>query len=81
MTSGSSASQFRRVSAGVLEIAPAPAVFDPHVAAFGPAQSLQLLPEPRDAGLIFRIVRGCGHDHADAPHSLALLRMRGERPS
>ena len=28
----------------------------------------------------FRIVRGCGHEHADAPHPLALLRARRERP-
>ena len=28
----------------------------------------------------FRIVRGCGHEHADAPHPLGLLRARGERP-
>jgi hypothetical protein len=33
-----------------------------------------------DAGLPFRIVRGCGQEHADAPHPLALLRARGKRP-
>src|SRR5262249_15408825 len=26
------------------------------------------------------IVRGCGEEHADAPHGLALLRSRRERP-
>ena len=26
------------------------------------------------------IVRGCGQEHADAPHALALLRARGEGP-
>ncbi len=36
--------------------------------------------ERRDAGLIFRIVRGCGHEHADVPHALALLRSCSERP-
>src|SRR5262245_8102630 len=30
----------------------------------------------RDASLSFRIVRGQMHEHADAPHSLALLRAR-----
>ena len=28
----------------------------------------------------FRIVRGCGQEHADAPHPLGLLRARRERP-
>ena len=34
-------------------------------------QRLQERPEP---GLKFRIVRGCGQEHADAPHPLGLLR-------
>ena len=46
----------------------------------GPAQLLQPLREHRDAGLPFRIVRGQRHEHADAPHPLALLRARRERP-
>jgi len=33
-----------------------------------------------DAALALRIVRGQVHEHADAPHPLALLRMRRERP-
>ena len=33
-----------------------------------------------DAGLKFRIVRGCGQEHADAPHPLGLLRARRQRP-
>ncbi len=37
----------------------------------GPAQLRQPLQERRDAGLVFRIVRGCGQKHADAPHPLA----------
>src|SRR5262249_24430135 len=36
--------------------------------------------ERRDAGLSFRVVRARGHQHADAPHPLALLRARRERP-
>ncbi|MGB6560087.1 MAG: hypothetical protein WBE96_22145 [Pseudolabrys sp.] len=40
----------------------------------------QLLQERPHPGLKFRIVRGCGQEHADAPHPLALLRTRGERP-
>ena len=40
----------------------------------------QRLQERRDAGLTFRIVRGCGQEHADAPHPLGLLRARRKRP-
>ena len=36
--------------------------------------------ERRDASLKFRIVRGCGQEHADAAHPLGLLRARRERP-
>jgi hypothetical protein len=39
----------------------------------------QLLQERADAGLSFRIVRSRGHEHADAPHPLALLRAGRER--
>jgi hypothetical protein len=41
---------------------------------------LQPLQERPDAGLKFRIVRGSGQEHADAPRSLGLLRFRRERP-
>jgi hypothetical protein len=33
-----------------------------------------------ETGLKYRIARGCGHQHADAPHALGLLRARRERP-
>jgi hypothetical protein len=42
---------------------------------------LEPLQQCADAGLRFCIVRGERHQHADAPHALALLRARGERPS
>ena len=80
MTSGASATN----SAACLRMSSAlprgPASVDPHVAADGPAQLLQPLQERREAGLTFRIVRGRGHEHADAPHPLGLLRARRERP-
>ena len=72
--------QFRRISRDRVGIAAAPAIFDPHVAADGPAQLLQPLQERSDAGLRFGIVRGQVREHADAPHSLGLLRPRRERP-
>jgi hypothetical protein len=39
----------------------------------------QALQEGRHAGLTFRIIRGRGHQHADTPHPLALLRAPRER--
>jgi hypothetical protein len=42
---------------------------------------LKSLLERREPGLRFGIVRGQRHEHADAPHALALLRARRERPS
>jgi hypothetical protein len=41
---------------------------------------LQPLQECLDAGLKLRIVRGCGQEHADAPHPLGLLRAYAKRP-
>ena len=64
--------QFRRVSANFGGIGRGPAGVDPHVAADAPAQERQPLLERPDAGLIFRIVRGCGQEYADAPHPLGL---------
>jgi hypothetical protein len=52
----------------------------PHVATVGPAQLLHSLQERRDASLSFPIVRRQVCQHADAPHSLGLLRACGERP-
>ncbi|MGB3658984.1 MAG: hypothetical protein WBA14_13765, partial [Pseudolabrys sp.] len=60
--------QFRRVSANGGCIRGGPAGVDLHVAADGPARVLQRLQERPDPGLKFRIVRGCGQEHADAPH-------------
>src|SRR5262249_33765881 len=40
----------------------------------------ECLQEYRDARLLFRIIRSCVHEHADAPHPLAPLRARHERP-
>jgi hypothetical protein len=41
---------------------------------------LQALLERREPRLPFRIVRGDTHEYSDAPHALALLRARRERP-
>src|SRR5262249_59641429 len=57
-----------------------PAVFDPHVAADGPAQLGQPLRERRDAFQSSLIAVARAHEHADPPHALPLLRARRERP-
>lgn len=73
--------QFRCIFANALGIARTPAILDPHVAPDDPAQFLQPLKERREAGLIFRIVRRLGHEHADTPDAIRLLCAHGLRPS
>src|SRR6516164_11655124 len=69
-----------RVSARILYIAPGPPIVDPDALSDNPAQLLQSLQESGVADLCLRIVRRVGHEGADAPHALALLRTRRERP-
>jgi hypothetical protein len=52
----------------------------PHVAAIGPTQVRKRLSERRDASLHYGIVFVARPEHADAPHAVALLRPRRERP-
>jgi len=70
--------QLRRVLANALGIARPPARVDAHVAGDGPARLPQPLHEHAHARLSFRVVRGRGHEHADAPRP-ALLRARRVR--
>src|SRR4029450_1037189 len=72
--------QFCRGLTNALGIPCGPAVLDPQVATDSPAPFLQPLQKRANASLSFRIVRGQMHEHADAPHPLALLRSRRERP-
>ena len=80
MTSGASATNSAAYLRMRSAFACAPAVLDPHVAA---DRSSPVRCSPcgtRRRGLCVRIVRGDGHEHADAPHAFALLRARRERP-
>jgi hypothetical protein len=79
MTSGKSY-QFGRMSAPIVHIASGPAVVHLDVLPDTPAQLLQSLQESGIADLRLRIARGPWQEHADARHSLALLRARRERP-
>src|SRR5262249_8429238 len=72
--------QLGRVFAGVILIARGPAVVDRNVGPDRPTQLLQPLQKSGVAGLHLRIVCRIGHEYADAPHALALLRARRERP-
>src|SRR5262249_16940003 len=57
-----------------------PAGIDPQVAALAPSQLAERLCQRGEPGLPLGIVRGDIREHADAPHPLALLRARRERP-
>src|SRR5262249_50233496 len=72
--------QFRSVFTRGIGIPATPAVVDPDVLADRPPQLLQTLRKRREAGLRLWIVGLHGHQHTDAPHALALLRVRPERP-
>src|SRR5262245_33175077 len=58
-------------------ITQAAAILDAQVAALAPAQTLKRLLERRELGTP---CGGRAREHADTPHSLALLRSRRERP-
>jgi hypothetical protein len=56
-----------------------PTKVHPHVAAIGPTQVRKRLRERGDATLPLKIVFVKRHEHADAPHAVALLRPRHYR--
>jgi len=53
----------------------------PHVAAIDPTEARKRLSERGDASLRRGIGFFARHEHADAPHAVALLRARREGPS
>src|SRR5262249_12106209 len=73
--------QFGREGAHAVGIGRGPARVNAQVATDGPTQLPQRLLERLNAGPItFRIVCGRGHEHPEAPHTLARLCTYGERP-
>src|SRR5215467_10773278 len=72
--------QLCRLLANVGGIGRGPADIELYVAADAPACFLQSLLKCPHASLILSIIRNGGHEYADAPHALALLRARRERP-
>src|SRR5262249_17064680 len=57
-----------------------PASVDSDVAALRPAELLERLAECSDPSLSFRVALGIGHQHANKPHPLGLLRSCRQRP-
>src|SRR5262245_40583682 len=73
--------QFRRALAKIVRLDGGPVGLDAQVATFTPSQLLQALHQCGVALLDVRIVRGpAAREYADAPHALALLRPRDDRP-
>src|ERR1700742_5195025 len=69
--------QFARVPADIQDAGTGPAYVYMNVAPDIPPGLPELLKECADAGLILLIVRSCGQKHADAAHSIGLLRIGG----
>ena len=64
-----------------IEIAHAPPVVDPYIAAFSPASFLQPLHEGHPTYLPFRVISGqTVHKHANTTHPLGLLRAHHNQP-
>ena len=78
---GLQSDKVRHIGPQAFEVVGRPAGINFHVAAVGPTQSLQPLNQRVEACLSFHVVLGQRHQHADPPHTFALLRMRHQRPS
>jgi hypothetical protein len=77
---GLQADQLLRERSHPIGVTAVPSKVHPHVAAVGPTEVRKRLRERREARLQQRIVFVERHEHADAPHAVALLRARRERP-
>jgi hypothetical protein len=74
------ADQLLRERSYPIFVTAAPTKVHPHVATIGPTQVHKRLSERRDVSLPLRIVFVKRHEHADAPHPVALLRPCHHRP-
>jgi hypothetical protein len=63
-----------------INVRAAPTKVDPHIAAVGPTQARKRLSERGNVSLPQGIGFVVGHEHADAPHAVALLGARRECP-
>jgi hypothetical protein len=74
------ADQLPREPSYPIDVTAAPPKVHPQVAAIGPTQARKRLNERRDESLRQGTVFVEPREHADAPHAVALLRARRERP-
>jgi hypothetical protein len=74
------ADQLLRERSYPIDVIAVPPQLNPHVAAIGPTQAPKRLSERGNGTLSQGIVFIARHEHADAPHSVGLLRPRRERP-
>jgi hypothetical protein len=68
--------QFGGILANALGVAGTVTILDPHIAADGPTQFLQTLPECRAAGLVLGIILRQGGCCANDAHPVGLLCVR-----
>jgi hypothetical protein len=73
--------QFRNEHSRALRFASPVAIVHLNITALRPSQFPKSLPKSDDANLCFWIALSICHQNTDAPHALALLRTRRERPS
>jgi hypothetical protein len=57
-----------------------PTLVELNIAAFGPSELCELLPQRASAAFVFGIALGIGHDNPHAPHSACRLCARRKRP-
>jgi hypothetical protein len=74
------ADQLLRERSHPIDVSTGPTKVDPRVTTVSPTQTRKPLSECREASLLPGIAFVARHEHADAPHALALLRARRERP-
>ena len=72
--------QFFCKSSDAVDVTASPAVIDPEIAALAPTEFVETLPKRRNAPKCVRVVLGGRHQHANPPHSVALLRLRSKWP-
>jgi hypothetical protein len=72
--------QLLRIKAHAFRVGAGVAIIDPDVLTVSPAEFLQPVQKCRGARALFRIILGESHERANAPHPLALLPARRQRP-
>ena len=77
---GLQADQLLRERSYPIGVRAAPTKVHPHIAAIAPTQARKRLRERREVRLVRGIVFVERHEHANAPHAVALLRPSRERP-